>query len=67
MLLLRYVGGGFEKVWYNSQEDDWEGVRWGYEILERLELTYCKLTTYFGVFFLSVLTKLRRSMMYSIS
>jgi hypothetical protein len=33
MLVLRYVGGGFGKVWYNSQEDYKEGVKWGYEIL----------------------------------
>ncbi len=36
MLLLRYVAGGVGKVWYNSQEDDGEEVKWGYEILERL-------------------------------
>ena len=36
MLLLRYVARGVGKVWYNSQEDDGEEVRWGYEILERL-------------------------------
>ena len=36
MLLLRYVGGGVGKVWDTSQEDDGEGVKWGYEILERL-------------------------------
>ncbi len=36
MLLLRYVVGGVGKVWYNSQEDDGEEVKWGYEILERL-------------------------------
>jgi hypothetical protein len=36
MLLLRYVGGGFEKLWYNGQEDDGEGIKWSFEILERL-------------------------------
>ena len=36
MLLLRYVVGGVGKVWYNSQEDDGEEVKWGYEFLERL-------------------------------
>jgi len=42
MLLLRYVGVGFGKVWYNSQEDDGEGVRWGYAILERLGRWKCQ-------------------------
>ncbi len=36
MLLLRYVDGGVGKVLYNSQEDDGEGLKWGYEMLERL-------------------------------
>jgi hypothetical protein len=36
MLLLRYVGGGCGKLWYNNQEDDEEVVKWGYEILGRL-------------------------------
>jgi hypothetical protein len=41
MLLLRYVAGGVGKVWYNSQEDDGEEVKWGYEILERLGRWKC--------------------------
>jgi hypothetical protein len=36
MLLLRYVGVGFGIVWDNSQEDNEEGVKWGYELLGRL-------------------------------
>jgi len=34
MLLRRYVGEGSGIEWdNNSQEDDEEGVKWGYEIL----------------------------------
>jgi len=36
ILLLRYVGGGCGKLWYNNQEDEEEVVKWGYEILGRL-------------------------------
>ena len=36
LILLVYVGGGCGKLWYNSQEDEEEVVKWGYEILGRL-------------------------------